>query len=169
MSEDILKKIIDSKIKRLENWKKTISTEKLHEDLYHYENGMNLKFYNFKKKIQNNLDKNKISIIGEIKCASPSAGYIIKPMYHAQDFAKMYNYKPLEWASKITVPILIVDVDKEELFDINKNGKAVYEIVKNKVKAEYKVFSGSHYDIYYKHFNDSIKLAIDWFTEHLLY
>ena len=50
MSEDILKKIIDSKIKRLEHWKKTIPNEKLREDLYDYEHKMNLKFYNFKKK-----------------------------------------------------------------------------------------------------------------------
>ena len=37
MPEDILKKIIDSKIKRLEHWKKTISTEKLNKDLHDYE------------------------------------------------------------------------------------------------------------------------------------
>jgi len=102
MSEDILKKIIVSKIKRLEYWKKTISTEKLHEDLYDYEHKMNLKFFNFKKKIQNNLDKNKISIIGEIKCASPSAGYIIKPMYHPQDFAKIYKNKNITCLSVLT-------------------------------------------------------------------
>ena len=93
MSEDILKKIIDSKIKRLEHCKKTIPNEKLREDLYDYEHKMNLKFYNFKKKIQNNIVKNKISIIGEIKCASPSAGFIIKDSYHPQDFAKIYKNK----------------------------------------------------------------------------
>ena len=93
MPEDILKKIIDSKIKRLVYWKKTLSTEKLHDDLYDYEHEINLKFYNFKTKIQNNLDKNKISIIGEIKCASPSAGFIVKDTYHPQDFAKIYKNK----------------------------------------------------------------------------
>ena len=93
MSEDILKKIIDSKIKRLVYWKKALSTEKLHEELYNYEHEMNLKFYNFKKKIQNNLDKNKISIIGEIKCTSPSAGSIIKDSYHPENFAKIYKNK----------------------------------------------------------------------------
>ena len=93
MPEDILKKIIDSKIKRLEHWKKTISTEKLNKDLHDYEHKFNMKFYDFKKKIQNNLDINKISIIGEIKCASPSAGIIIKDFYNPQDLAKIYKSK----------------------------------------------------------------------------
>jgi len=83
------------------------------------------------------------------------------------DFAKMFNYKPIDWASKIRVPTLIVDVEAEELFDRKKNGRAVYEIIKKNTIAKYKVFSGKHYDIYYKHFNASNKLAVDWFTEHL--
>ena len=92
MAEDILKKIIDSRIKRIEYRKKTISAENLYEYLDEYEHMYNRKFYNFKNKIQNNLDKNKISIIGEIKKASPSAGIILKD-YYPQDIAKIYKNK----------------------------------------------------------------------------
>ena len=45
------------------------------------------------------------------------------------DFAKMLNYRPLDWAKNISVPTLIVDVDSEELFDRKKNGLAAYEII----------------------------------------
>ena len=83
------------------------------------------------------------------------------------DFAKMLSYMPIDWANKILVPTLIVDVDSEELFDRKKNGKAVYDIIKQNAKAKYKVFPGTHYDIYYKHFEASNKLALDWFIEHL--
>ena len=79
----------------------------------------------------------------------------------------MLDYMPIDWANKILVPTLIVDVYSEELFDRKKNGKAVYDIIKQNAKAKYKVFPGTHYDIYYKHFEASNKLALDWFIEHL--
>ena len=57
----------------------------------------------------------------------------------------MLDYMPIDWANKILVPTLIVDVDSEELFDRKKNGKAVYDIIKNNAEAKnaeakYKVF-----------------------------
>ncbi|MBH88585.1 MAG: hypothetical protein CMJ12_05415 [Pelagibacterales bacterium] len=84
------------------------------------------------------------------------------------DFAKMLNYKPLDWAKNIKVPTLIVDVESEELFDRKKNGLAAFDVIKDNTIAKYKLYSGSHYDIYYKHFNASTKLALEWFTEHLI-
>ena len=94
MSKDILKKIIDTRIKRIEYMKMTQPIETLNQHLEDYEHMYNLKFYDFKKNIQNNLDKNKISIIGEIKKASPSAGNIIKDFY-PQDIAKIYKNKKI--------------------------------------------------------------------------
>ncbi len=94
MSKDILKKIIDTRIKRIEYMKITRPIEDLYQALEDYEHMYNLKFYDFKKNIQNNLDKNKISIIGEIKEASPSAGNIIKDFF-PQDIAKIYKNKKI--------------------------------------------------------------------------
>ena len=92
---------------------------------------------------------------------------IIPNLKGSPDLAKMLGYKPIDWADRITVPTLIVDVDSEELFDRKKNGLAVYNIIKENTIAKYKVFSGKHYDIYDKHFNASTKLAVDWFTKYL--
>jgi indole-3-glycerol phosphate synthase len=85
MTENILEKIIKKKIEKIVYLKKTISLDSLNELI-----NTNKTFANFKKKIQNNLKDNKISIIAEIKKASPSAGVIVKD-YNPVEIAKIYN------------------------------------------------------------------------------
>ncbi len=65
-------KIIQKKINKIDVLKKTTSLQLLNEKIK--ENSL---FIDFKKKIQNNINNNKISLIAEIKKASPSAGIII--------------------------------------------------------------------------------------------
>jgi len=72
MVKNILHKIIKKKIERIDLLKRSISLKLLNEKI-----NENKLFINFKKKIQNNIDDNKISLIAEIKKASPSAGIII--------------------------------------------------------------------------------------------
>ena len=67
MTENILNKIISKKIDRIEFLKKSTSLESLNEIIH-----KNNSYIDFKKKIQNNVIKDKISIIAEIKKASPS-------------------------------------------------------------------------------------------------
>ncbi|MDC0395812.1 indole-3-glycerol-phosphate synthase [Candidatus Pelagibacter sp.] len=85
MSENILEKIIKKKIERIDTLKKSISLKFLDEKIVE-----NKSFINFKDKIQNNLDNNNISIIAEIKKASPSAG-IIMENYDPLKIARIYN------------------------------------------------------------------------------
>ena len=73
MSENILEKIIKNKEKKIDFLKKNISIESLKIKI-----DENKTFINFKEKIENNESKDKISIIAEIKKASPSAGIIIE-------------------------------------------------------------------------------------------
>jgi indole-3-glycerol phosphate synthase len=85
MSENVLEKIIKKKIERIGLLKKSISLRSLNEKI-----NENKSFINFKDKIQKNIDSNKISLIAEIKKASPSAGIIIEN-YDPIEIAKVYN------------------------------------------------------------------------------
>ena len=85
MPDNILEKIIKKKIERIDLLKKSISLKSLDEKI-----DQNRLFINFKDKIQKNIDNNKISLIAEIKKASPSAGIIIEN-YDPIEIAKIYN------------------------------------------------------------------------------
>jgi len=85
MAENKLAQIVDKKIIKINNLKKNITIESLKEKI-----NKNNSFINFKEKIENNIKLNKISIIAEIKKASPSAGIIIKD-YNPLKIAEIYN------------------------------------------------------------------------------
>ena len=85
MSEDILKKIIKNKEKKIDLLKKSISIDSLKNKI-----DQNNSFLNFKEKIKKNENEDKISIIAEIKKASPSAGIIIEN-YDPVNIANIYN------------------------------------------------------------------------------
>ena len=76
--------------------KKSISLNTLNEQI-----DQNKTFINFKDKIQNNIDNNKISLIAEIKKASPSAGVIIDN-YNPVEIAKIYNENNVTCLSVLT-------------------------------------------------------------------
>ena len=78
-----LDKIINKKKEKLNEFKNKISIESLKDKI-----AQNDFFINFKKKIKDNFSNNKISLIAEIKKASPSAGIIVK------------NYDPVNLAKK---------------------------------------------------------------------
>ena len=85
MPENVLEKIIKKKIERIDELKKSISLKFLKDKI-----DENKSFINFKEKIQNNINNNKISIIAEIKKASPSAGIIIEN-YDPIKISQIYN------------------------------------------------------------------------------
>ena len=78
--KNILEKIVNDKKQSLELIKKDISLNTLEKKI------KNQNFFNFKEAIQQNKG---ISIISEIKKASPSAGVLIKNFNHL-DIAQMY-------------------------------------------------------------------------------
>ncbi len=83
MPDNTLDKIINAKKNKLSELKKTITIESLNEKIKENKN-----FINFKEKIEDKINNNKISLIAEIKKASPSAGIIIQ------------NYDPVHIAKK---------------------------------------------------------------------
>ena len=76
--------------------KKSISLDSLNEII-----DKNNTFIDFKEKIQNNIIQDKISIIAEIKKASPSAGVIIED-YNPVEIAKIYNDNNVTCLSVLT-------------------------------------------------------------------
>ena len=96
MSENVLEKIIKKKINRIDLLKKSVSLNALNEKI-----NENKSFINFKNKIQNNINNNKISLIAEIKKASPSAGVIVEN-YNPIEIAKIYNNNKVTCLSILT-------------------------------------------------------------------
>ena len=93
---NILEKIIKKKIQKLEETKKNISLDLLKDKI-----ARNNSFLNFKEKISNNVNNNKISLIAEIKKASRSAGIIFDD-YQPLKIANIYNDNNVTCLSVLT-------------------------------------------------------------------
>ena len=115
--KNTLKEIINKKKERIKAYKKKYSENKLFEDIKNIKN-----FINFKEKINTrNLEK-KISVIAEIKKASPSAGLIVKN-FDPINIAKLYFENGASFISVLT---------EEDFFlgklEYIKNIKNIYKI-----------------------------------------
>ena len=96
MPKNILEKIIINKEKKIDLLKKSLSIESLKIKI-----DENQSFINFKEKIIKNEIENKISIIAEIKKASPSAGLIVEN-YDPVNIANIYNKNKVTCLSVLT-------------------------------------------------------------------
>ena len=96
MSENILQKITEQKKIKIDKLKFEIDIKSLLDTISEKD-----VFFDFKKKIQKNNSKNKISVIAEIKKASPSAGIIIQD-YDPVKIADIYNSKNVTYLSILT-------------------------------------------------------------------
>ena len=96
MSENILQKIIYQKKTKIEKLKLEIDINSLLHAISEKD-----VFFDFKKKIQTKISENKISVIAEIKKASPSAGILIDD-YDPVKIANIYNSKNVTCLSVLT-------------------------------------------------------------------
>ena len=115
MANNILEKIIKKKIEKIEKLKQCTDLTHLKELI-----DKNNKYYDFKETIQKNLNKDKFSIIAEIKQASPSAGIIINN-YDPVSIANIYNTNKATCLSVLT----------EEDFFFRKNRTHIRNKTKN--------------------------------------
>ena len=96
MSNNKLSEIIDLKKIQIEILKKKISIEELNTKISNFNN-----YLNFKEKIKKNIKENKLSLIAEIKKASPSAGVIVED-YQPKNIAKIYSNNNASCLSVLT-------------------------------------------------------------------
>ena len=82
METNSLERIIDKKKEKLNSLKNQFKVDELKNKIDKFD-----KYFDFKKALEKNISQGKISLIAEIKKASPSAGIIIE------------NYNPIDIAS----------------------------------------------------------------------
>ncbi len=96
MPKNTLDKIIEKKKKRISIIKKSIKLDHLNKLIEE-----NKSYINFEEQIQKNINQNNLSIIAEIKKASPSAGVIIND-YDPVKIAQIYNKNKVTCLSVLT-------------------------------------------------------------------
>ena len=94
--ENVLEKIIHKKKEKIHEYKKNYSINKILTTIKDIKN-----FINFKNEIKKRNQEKKISIIAEIKRASPSAG-ILKEEFNALNIAKLYLENEVPFLSVLT-------------------------------------------------------------------
>jgi len=94
--ENVLKKIIDIKKRKIKLYKNKYSENKLFDDIKNIKNSIN-----FKDEIIKKSKEEKISIIAEIKKASPSAGEIINN-FNSLEIAEIYISNGVKFLSVLT-------------------------------------------------------------------
>jgi dienelactone hydrolase len=82
--------------------------------------------------------------------------------------SRMAQFGPGDFLDKITIPVLLVDAENEELFDRRNSAGRAYELLKGRVPVKYHILEGAtHYDVYGTHRVEATRLEIDWYHEHL--
>jgi pimeloyl-ACP methyl ester carboxylesterase len=79
---------------------------------------------------------------------------------------KLLLYYPVEDAARLHCAALFIDAEKEELFDIKQHAKLAFDRAPQPKKYVL-VPNITHYGIYRDERERAIKLAIEWFDQHL--
>ena len=114
--ENILKKIIKKKREKIINYKKKYSVNNLLDNIKNIDN-----FIDFKNEIKQRDMQKKISIIAEIKKASPSAGILVEN-FDPLNIAKVYIQNGISFLSVLTDEDFFLG-NYEHIRSIKKNYK----------------------------------------------
>lgn len=81
---------------------------------------------------------------------------------------KLIHYLPSDEAAKVKdCAALFIVAEKEELFDNKDHAKLAYDRMPGTRKKYVSIPNITHYGIYRESRNEAIKLAIEWFNQHL--
>jgi dienelactone hydrolase len=104
---------------------------------------------------------------GEIGYPEPRAR-VVGNLTGAPIRDKLLHYAPVEEAAKVKdVAALFIVAEKEELFDNNAHAKLAYDRMTGTKKRYVAIPNIPHYGIYRESRDQAIKLAVEWFDEHL--
>ncbi len=84
--------------------------------------------------------------------------------------ARMQHYDPLAALDRLQAPALMMDAEKEELFDIRQSGGRAHELLaaRGDIDVRYEVIPDvDHYGIYFGGFERGSGAALEWFDRHL--
>ncbi len=105
---------------------------------------------------------------GEIAPAVPQGGLDASPgLLGTPDIARMDTHSPLAAAAQIRVPTLIIDAEREELMNRLEHGFTAHMTIRQNAVSAYNTFPCTHYAVYDRYFEESTRLALDWFTKYL--
>jgi dienelactone hydrolase len=104
---------------------------------------------------------------GEIGYPEPRAR-VVGNLSGAPIRDKLLHYAPVEEAAKVKdAAALFIVAEKEELFDNKDHAKLAYDRMAGAKKKYVAIPNIAHYGIYRESRDQAIKLAIEWFDEHL--
>jgi len=84
------------------------------------------------------------------------------------DWPEYVRYDPFSTRGDLTAATLIIDAEDEELFDIGRNGVALYEAISGRIPARYETLPGKHYDIYRDSgYEAALALQMAWLRQYL--
>jgi dienelactone hydrolase len=82
------------------------------------------------------------------------------------DVARQLFHQPISAAEGVQAPTLIIDADFEEYADPKTHGY-IFEVLKKSGRSKRVTFPCTHYKVYDDYYEPALKLARDWFDEHL--
>lgn len=88
----------------------------------------------------------------------------------ALNMARMQHYDPLAAVDRLQAPALIIDAEKEELFDRRESGGRAHQLLAERgdIDVRYDVIPDvDHYGIYAGGFVRGSDAALEWFQQHL--
>jgi hypothetical protein len=84
------------------------------------------------------------------------------------DWVAMKRFDPMASLNQLTAPTLIIDAEKEMLFETEHNGLLVHNTIKDRIDSKYVTYPGGHYYLYK---GDNLvaarQLALEWFVKNL--
>ncbi|ARN76415.1 dienelactone hydrolase [Oceanicoccus sagamiensis] len=84
------------------------------------------------------------------------------------DWIAMKRFDPMAYLDRLTAPTLIIEAEQEELYNRQKNGVLMHQIIKDRIESRYIAYPGKHYAMYSgDNLEAGREAALQWFLKYL--